>query len=63
MTSEPRIVDEITKIVAMPAVRQNLIAQGMDPQVIPSEQLGEVMKAEAVKFANIIRTANIRIEQ
>ena len=53
---------EIAKIVAMPDVRERLVAQGMEPYSVSPEQLGATMNRESTKFARIIRDASIKIE-
>ena len=57
-----RLNAEIARIVAMPDIRERLVAQGMDPYTVTPERLGEIMAGESQKFAKIIREASIKIE-
>lgn len=53
---------EIAKILAMPDVRAKLEEQGQVPFVQNPAQFTALMEAERVKYADIIRTANIKLD-
>ena len=54
---------EIARILALPDVKAKLSSQGTEPFIRTPEQFATFMKAESVKFAKVIKTANIKIEQ
>ena len=60
------IVDQlsaaIAKTLAMPDVREKIAAQGMDAYYTTPEKFGTIMKADSIKYGNVIKTANIKIE-
>ncbi len=53
---------EIAKYLAQPDFREKLVSQGMDPFISTPEQLAARMKEDFAKFARIIKTANIKME-
>jgi tripartite-type tricarboxylate transporter receptor subunit TctC len=57
-----RISAEVAKLVAMPEARQKLDSQGFVPSYNNPEQTAALLKADIVKFARIIKTANIKSE-
>ena len=57
-----KISTEIAKIMRMPDIKEKLAAQGIGPYSSSPEQFLAVMKADTEKFAKIIKTANIGLE-
>jgi tripartite-type tricarboxylate transporter receptor subunit TctC len=57
-----KLAAELAKIAATSDFKEKLAAQGMDSYVVTTDQLGAVMREENVKFAKIIKDANIRID-
>jgi len=57
-----RLSAEIGKALAQPDVRKSMLAQDMDPYITTPEQFATLMASESVKFARIIKTANIKVE-
>ncbi len=57
-----RLSAEIGKIMAMSDIKEKLDGQGMAPFISTPEQFAELMKADTAKYAKIIKTANIKIE-
>ena len=57
-----RLNAEIGKVLAMPDIRDRLSSQGMDPFVSTPDQFAALIKADSAKYAKIIRTANIKLE-
>lgn len=55
-----RLNREITKVLEMPDVKEKLVSQGIDPAANSPEEFGEFMKSEAIKWARVIRAANIK---
>ena len=53
---------EVTKILNMPDVRMALFNQGLDPAPGTPEQFGAYIRSERIKWAKVIKAANIRIE-
>ena len=54
---------EITRIVALPETREFLEKQGMIPYSSTPEQLAALMKTDMAKWAKVIKSANIRLEE
>jgi tripartite-type tricarboxylate transporter receptor subunit TctC len=54
---------EITKILSMPDIREKLSSQGMDPLISTPEQFATLIKTDHAKYATIIKTAKIKLEQ
>ena len=57
-----KLATEISRIVAMPDVQDFLAKQGMNPFISTTEQLAAMMKTELVKWAKVIKAANIKLE-
>nr|AHZ45690.1 tripartite tricarboxylate transporter family receptor [uncultured bacterium] len=57
-----RISAEIAKLVATPDAREKLDSQGFVPSYTNPEQMAALLKADIVKYAKIIKTANIKSE-
>ena len=57
-----RLSTEITKILAMPDIKEKLVSQGMGPLISTPDQFAALMKADMARFAKIIKTANIKLE-
>jgi tripartite-type tricarboxylate transporter receptor subunit TctC len=57
-----RMSTEITNMLNTPETRQLLASQGMDPLVMTPEQFGALMRADNAKYAEVIKTARIKIE-
>lgn len=57
-----RLYAEIRKLVALPDVKQKLEALGFNPVANRPEEFGERIRTETVKWAKVVRDANIRIE-
>ena len=55
-----RLHSEIVKAMNVPEIREKLVAQGTDPVGSTPEEFGAFMKAETVKWARVIKSANIR---
>jgi tripartite-type tricarboxylate transporter receptor subunit TctC len=54
---------EVAKVLAMPDIREKLLSQGMDPFISTPDQFAALIKADLAKYARIIKTANIKLEQ
>ena len=57
-----RLVSELHKAVASPDVKDKLAASGIDVAASTPEQLGELIRSETVRYAKVIKAANIRAE-
>ena len=55
-----RIYDELAKAVKAPAVREKLVAQGIDVQGAPPEQLDAFVRKEMPRWAKVIKDNNIK---
>ena len=53
---------EVAKILAMPDVKARLEEQGQEPFTQTPAQFTALMSAERVKYADIIRAANIKLD-
>jgi tripartite-type tricarboxylate transporter receptor subunit TctC len=57
-----RLHDEIVRALRLPDVRERLLSQGSDPIGNTPAEFAAFMKSEHVKWARVIRAANIRVE-
>ena len=57
-----RLHAEIVKAMNIPDIREKLIAQGTDPVGSTPEEFGAFMKSETIKWARVIKTANVRAD-
>lgn len=57
-----RMQKEIARVVTIPDVRQKLVEQTADPVASSPEELDRVVKTELRKWAEVIRSAKIKIE-
>ena len=57
-----RMSAETQKAVADPAVREQLIAQGLTPRGTSAEELGNITRTQAARYAALIRKAGIKAE-
>lgn len=53
---------EMTRILSMTDIKENLIAQGMDPFIQTPDQFAALMKSELVKYARIVKLANLKLD-
>lgn len=57
-----KLAAEIGRILAMPDVKQQLSAQGLDVSYRPPEQFGALVRADLDRFGNVVKGAGIKIE-
>ncbi len=57
-----RLAAEISRIVVLPDITERITGWGSQPLVSTPEQFAALMAADFTKFAEIIKTANIRID-
>ena len=57
-----KLAADIARVLAMPAIKEQLVSQGMTPFVSTPEQFAALIKADLAKYTKIIRTANIKLE-
>ena len=57
-----RLNAEIVKAVADPAVREQLVAQGLTPRGSSADELGAATKLQLTKYAALIKKADIKAE-
>jgi tripartite-type tricarboxylate transporter receptor subunit TctC len=57
-----RLQREITKVLQIPDVREKLVAQATDPVGSTPEEFAAFMKTESVKWARVIKAANVKPE-
>jgi len=55
-----RIYDELSKAINTPAVREKLVAQGIDVKGAPGDQLDAFVRTEMARWAKVIKDNNIR---
>ncbi len=58
-----RLSGEVQKALASPDVRERYATLGLDPTSTTPDDLAKLMRDESVRYADIIRRANIRLEQ
>jgi tripartite-type tricarboxylate transporter receptor subunit TctC len=57
-----RLNGEVHKALADPAVREQLLAQGLTPRGSSAEELGAATRAQLAKYAALIKKAGIKAE-
>jgi len=57
-----KMAGEIARIQAMPDFKEKLATQGVEPFVSGPEQFAALIKSDMAKYAKIIKTANIKME-
>ena len=57
-----RLNTEIVKALADPAVREQLVAQGLTPRGSSADELGSATQAQLAKYAALIKKADIKAE-
>jgi len=57
-----KLSTEIAKILAMPDIKERLVSQGMAPFISTPEQFAMLLKSDFAKYAKIIKTANIKLD-
>ncbi len=57
-----KLSTEIAKIMAMPDIKEKLASQGVEPFISTPDQFVALMKADIAKYAKVIKTANIKLE-
>lgn len=57
-----RLQREIAKVIQIPDVREKLVAQATDPVGSTPEEFAAFMKTEAVKWARVIKSADVKPE-
>jgi tripartite-type tricarboxylate transporter receptor subunit TctC len=57
-----KLSTEIVRILALPEVLDYLAKQGMAPYGSTPEQLAALMKTDMARWAKVIKTANIKLE-
>jgi tripartite-type tricarboxylate transporter receptor subunit TctC len=57
-----RLQREIARVVQLPDIREKLLAQAIEPVGSTPEEFAAFMKAESVKWAKVIKTANVKPE-
>ncbi len=57
-----KLSNEIGRILRTPEVRDTLLVMGADPLVSTPRQFSELIKADLVKYAKLIKDAKIRLE-
>jgi tripartite-type tricarboxylate transporter receptor subunit TctC len=57
-----KLSTEIARIVATPDVQEYLAKQGLSPFSSTPEQLAALMKTDLAKWARVVKTAGIKIE-
>jgi tripartite-type tricarboxylate transporter receptor subunit TctC len=58
-----RVSGELGKIVMLPDTQEKLAAQGMIPLYAAPEQLAAMIRADLVKYAKVIKSANLQFEK
>ena len=54
---------EVGRVLALPEIRERLTSQGMEPFTSTPDAFATLIRADAAKYASVIRSANIRPEQ
>jgi len=57
-----RLNAELNKLIAMPAMRDRMIALGYEPVGGAPEKFGELIQSELAKWAPVVKAANVRVD-
>ena len=57
-----KVSSELARIVSTPDVREKLATQGVEPYVSSPEAFAALLKSDMAKWAKVIKTANIKLE-
>ena len=57
-----RLSSEFAKVVALPEIRERLAGQGMVPFYSAPDSMAALMKTDTVKYAQVIKAANIKLD-
>lgn len=57
-----RMNAELGRAVELPDVRERLASVGAEPMTVSPEEFGAIIRRDVAKFANVVKTANIRAE-
>src|SRR4030095_4248583 len=55
-----RLNSEVTKVLAMPDVKEFLFNQGLDPAPGTPEQFGAYIKSETIKWAKVVKASGAK---
>jgi tripartite-type tricarboxylate transporter receptor subunit TctC len=55
-----RISDELKKIVAIPATREQLSQEGVDAEYMPPEEFRKFLRVEIQKWAKVVKAAGVK---
>lgn len=58
-----KIAADVSKVIALPDVKEKLVSQGMDPMITTRAEFGGIMSSELEKYGKIVKAANIKIDQ
>jgi len=58
-----RLAGEVQKALASPEVRERYATLGLNPTSTTPDELAKLMRDESVRYADIIKRANIKLEQ
>ena len=58
-----KLASEIARIQRMPDFKEKLASQGVEPYILGPDQFAAMIKSDMAMYANIIKTANIKIDQ
>ncbi len=58
----PRINADINRALASPDTRERLVAAGSEPASLSDREFGAFARAEAVKWAKVVREANVKAD-
>ena len=57
-----KLSTEIARVLALSAIKEQLVAQGMTPLVSTPEQFAALIRTHFAKYKKIVSTANIKVE-
>lgn len=58
-----RLSAEIARILVMPDIKERFSSEGLETFISTPDQFAALIKADLARFAKIIKTANIKVEQ
>ncbi len=57
-----RLSADLARVINLPDISEKLVSEGTDPYVMTPERFAARMKADAVTYARVIKTANIKMD-
>ena len=57
-----KLSTQVTELLNLPSVKEQLVKQGLDPFLNSSSQFSELLVTETAKWTKVIRARNIKMD-